>query len=165
MGHGGDEKSKRFCSCWSTLYGNRIGCCHASFNEGGETTERGDPKFADHVELAVSVLRGEEKLGRKPHDLVDVVTDLALGASGTLAARSLAPLAVDSTVRRQAAAVISEGFRSLFNQPTAMAVVKRHAPNIPYWHATTRYSRAGNLQAVLDELFDAHVDSGEVSCD
>mgnify|MGYP000123485928 CR=1 FL=1 len=110
-----------------------------------------DTRFGDHVELLQKVLAKEERLGRKPEDLAEVVTELALGAPGILAARSLAASRCSEVVRQRGAARVAEGFRTLLNQPTAMGVVRREG--VPYWRATLRYAIAGCLQAVLDEHF------------
>ena len=59
---------------------------------------------------------------------------------------------MDAAVRQLGAAMVAEGFRTLFNQPTAMGVVRRDE-DVPYWRATLRYAIAGCLQAVLDEHF------------
>lgn len=118
--------------------------------EGAAGDDRG---FSAHVALLRALLGGEHKLGRKPSNLVEVVTELALGAPGVLAARSLRPTNASASVRQRAAALVAEGFRTLFNQPTAMAVVQRLAPELPYWRACLRYAIAGCLQAVLDEHF------------
>lgn len=90
-----------------------------------EGAEGDDTRFAEHVGLLRRVLAGEERLGRKPDDLAEVVTELALGAPGILAARSLAATRCSQTVRQRGAAKVAEGFRTLFNQPTAMEVVRR----------------------------------------
>lgn len=119
--------------------------------EGGAVD---DSRFADHVERLRRVVRGDEPLGAKPADLADVVTELALGAPAVLAARSLRPVGATDLERQRAAAVVAEGLRTLFNQPTAMAVVRRLAPkDTPYWRATLHYAIAGCLQAVFDEHF------------
>lgn len=112
-----------------------------------------DSRFADHVEMLRAVVQGKEKLGARPHDLADVLTDLALGAPGVLAMRALRPLGATTLARQRAAALVAEGFRTLFNQPIAMAIVKRLHPDVPYWQATLRYAIDGGLQAVLDEHF------------
>lgn len=130
----------------------------AAGEESLETEGAGgdDTRFAEHVGLLRKVLAGEERLGRKPDELAEVVTELALGAPGILAARSLAATGcsepVDAVVRQRGAAMVAEGFRTLFNQPTAMGVVRRDE-DVPYWRATLRYAIAGCLQAVLDEHF------------
>ena len=48
-----------------------------------------DTRFAEHVELLRAVLAGEERLGRKPEERAEVVTELALGAPGDLGGAEL----------------------------------------------------------------------------
>ncbi len=114
-----------------------------------------DTRFAEHVALLRKVVAGEERLGRKPEELAEVVTELALGAPGSLAARSLAATGcsepLDRAVRQRGAAMVAEGFRTLLRQPTAMGLVQREG--LAYWRATLRYAVAGCLQTVLDEHF------------
>ena len=113
-----------------------------------------DSRFDEHVQYLARVVAGEHKLGAKPDDLGEVITELALGAPGILAARSLRPIGGSNVSRQRGAAVIAEGLRTLFNQPTAMAVVRRFGgDDVPYWRASLRYAIAGGLQAVLDEHF------------
>jgi hypothetical protein len=45
------------------------------------------------------------------------------------------------------------GFRSLFNQPEAIALLQGLYPEPVYWQAALTYSFEGNLQAVLDEYY------------
>ena len=110
-------------------------------------------KKKSRVQALAEVVHGGTALGRKPDDLAEVVTELALGAPGILAARSLLPTKASALARRRAAAMVAEGFRTLFNQPTALAVVRRLHPEVAYWRATLRYGIDGGLQAVLDEHF------------
>jgi hypothetical protein len=100
----------------------------------------------------LDLIEGKTRLGRKPADLVGVVSELALGAPGILAARSLRCVGAGDEARRRAAARVGEGFRSLFNQPAATALIRREMPDdLPYWRAVLQYADAGNLQALLDE--------------
>ena len=110
-------------------------------------------RFADHTKEFLRAFRGETTLGSRPNDLVEVLTEIALGAPGTLAARTFRALKINQSVRQSAAGQVAEGFRSLFNQPTAMALLGQIFPKIPYWQKVLRYTFAGNLQAVLDEYF------------
>lgn len=111
-------------------------------------------------ELALQMLRGvpDEPLRRRPDDLVDVITEMALAAPATVAARSLRRDGLGDVARWQAAAAVGEGFRTLFNRPTARGIVERRygswdgPDRVPYWRAVLRYGLDGCLQALLDEL-------------
>ena len=97
-------------------------------------------------------------LGRRPPDLAELLTDLALGSPAILAARSLRGGAnVRDDARRRLGALIAEAFWRLFNRPAVIALLRQLAPataardESAYWRLVLRYCRQGNLQAVLDE--------------
>ena len=97
-------------------------------------------------------------LGRRPPDLVDLLTEIALGSPAILAARCLRPAMQDDDVRRRLAAHVAGAFWSLFNQPAVIALLRQLAAGTGtarqesvYWRLVLRYCRDGNLQAVLDE--------------
>ena len=98
------------------------------------------------------------RLGRRPPDLAELLTDLALGSPAILAARSLrAGASVGDDARRRLGAFIADAFWRLFNRPAVIALVRQLAPataardEAAYWRLVLRYCRQGNLQAVLDE--------------
>ena len=123
-----------------------------------------------------------ESLGRRPADLAELLTDLALGSPAILAARSLQGGAnVGDDARRRLGALIAEAFWRLFNRPAVIALLRQLAPataardESAYWRLVLRYCRQGNLQAVLDEQWhllwdqeswseDAGVDETAAKC-
>lgn len=123
-----------------------------------ETDESGHhgSGFNQHCEeLARAFELPDDALGRPPDDLVEVLADLALAGPGTCALRSLMRLASDEARDGieilNAAATIAEGLRTLFNQPTAMSLLRESDSAIPYWRRVLSYGLSGNLQSVLDE--------------
>ncbi len=97
-------------------------------------------------------------LGRRPPELAELLTDLALGSPAILAARSLrGGSSVGDDTRRRLAALIAEAFWRLFNRPAVIALLRQLAPataardESAYWRLVLRYCQQGNLQAVLDE--------------
>ena len=97
-------------------------------------------------------------LGRRPPDLAELLTDLALGSPAILAARSLrGGASVGDDTRRRLAALIADAFWRLFNRPAVIALLRQLAPataardESAYWRLVLRYCQQGNLQAVLDE--------------
>ena len=97
-------------------------------------------------------------LGRRPPDLAELLTDLALGSPAILAARSLrGGGSVGDDTRRRLGAFIADAFWRLFNRPAVIALLRQLAPataardESAYWRLVLRYCRQGNLQAVLDE--------------
>ena len=112
--------------------------------------------FGQYVDDLLAIDPGD--LGRRPPDLVDLLTDLALGSPAILAARSLSGGAsVGDDKRRRLAALIADAFWRLFNRPAVIALLRQLAPataardESAYWRLVLRYCQQGNLQAVLDE--------------
>ncbi|MGU5617653.1 helicase-related protein [Aeromonas caviae] len=115
-------------------------------------------RFKEHIDLLVSMAEDKIPLGPKPEDLVDVLCDLALAGPGVCALRALHRIgtgldAADSSLL-SAAARIASGFRSLFNMPETIAMLRGSGEDT-YWRLTLQYGIDGNIQSVLDEY--AHV--------
>lgn len=115
--------------------------------------------FDAHLERAAQVDPGQ--LGRRPDDLVEVLTQMALGGLGVCALRALSRVTVgledvrDIDVRNQASSV-SWALRNLLNQPELMALVRGAAgEGAAYWKDVLAHCVDGGLTAVLDEY--AHV--------
>ena len=111
-------------------------------------------RFKDHIDLLVSMAEGKIPLGPQPHDLVDVLCDLALAGPGVCALRALRRIGTELDASDpnllSAAARIASGFRSLFNMPETIAMLRGSGEDT-YWRLTLQYGIDGNLQAVLDE--------------
>jgi hypothetical protein len=111
-------------------------------------------RFKDHIDLLVSMAEGNIPLGPQPDDLVDVLCDLALAGPGVCALRALhrigAGLDAADPNLLSAAARIASGFRSLFNMPETIAMLRGSGEDT-YWRLTLQYGIDGNLQSVLDE--------------
>jgi len=113
-----------------------------------------ETRFKDHIDMLVSAAEGGISLGPQPDDLVDVLCDLALAGPGVCALRALHRIATDLDISDSnllsAAARIASGFRTLFNMPETIAMLRGSAEET-YWRLTLQYGINGNLQAVLDE--------------
>jgi hypothetical protein len=125
--------------------------------EWGENDSR--TVFEAHLARAAQVDPGE--LGRRPEDLAEVLTQMALGGLGVCALRALSRVTVgledvrDFDVRNYASS-ISWALRNLLNQPELMAVVRGAAEDgASYWKDVLTHCVNGGLTAVLDEY--AHV--------
>ena len=99
-----------------------------------------------------------EALGRRPKNLTERLTEVALGSPAILALRCLKfPSSLDDGARRRLAVTIGDAFWSLFNQPAVISLMRQLAgagagrDESAYWRLVLRYCRQGNLQAVLDE--------------
>ena len=110
------------------------------------------------VEAGVdAAVRGSLAYGRPPADLAEALATRSVAGPATSALRALTR-ATGSETRaatgaRDAAARIAWSFRTLFNLPEAMALIRGERPGdeTPYWRQVVDYCAAGNLQAVLDE--------------
>jgi hypothetical protein len=115
--------------------------------------------FQEHVAYFREAAAGKFVLGRAPDDLLDVLTEFALGSPGVCAMRALCRVAPDlpmvSSTMLSAAARVGEGMRSLFNQPEVTGFLQADTETPAYWRRVLSYCIDGNLQAVLDEY--AHV--------
>ena len=125
----------------------------SGWNSATQDHESGT-RFKDHIDLLVSMAEGNIPLGPQPNDLVDVLCDLALAGPGVCALRALRRIgtgldASDPNLL-SAAARIASGFRSLFNMPETIAMLRGSGEDT-YWRLTLQYGIDGNLQAILDE--------------
>jgi len=121
---------------------------------GGDDSGTG---WADHVEQARLTAGGAVPSGRPPSDLPDVLALMAVAGPGTCALRALRSQIGQKKGERElhardAAAEIAWGFRTLFNQPEAMGLIRGLSDSDrPYWQQVLAYCAEGGLQAVLDE--------------
>jgi hypothetical protein len=113
---------------------------------------------ADQLDAALRP-RGGLSLGRPPGDLVAVLAKLVLAGPAVCALRSLkraAPgLALDAPALLDAAATVAAGFRTLFNVPESIAILRADERSDRYWLLTLDHGLHGNVGALLDE--QAHV--------
>lgn len=99
------------------------------------------------------------ELGRQPKGLADLLTDVALGSPGIIAARTLAAAGLEEQERRARATQLAHAFWKLFNRPAVICLLQQiydrgsaGEENI-YWRRVLRYCMDGNLQAVMDEAW------------
>lgn len=111
-------------------------------------------RFKDHIDFLVQVAEGQVQLGPKPDDLADVLCELALAAPGVCALRALLRVGCKmdpyNSHLLSAAARIASGFRSLFNMPETITMLRGTGED-SYWRLTLQYGIKGNLQSMLDE--------------
>ena len=83
-----------------------------------------------------------QSLGRRPDALAELLTDVALGSPAVLASRCLrAGTGVDDDTRRRLAVTIADAFRSLFNRPAVIALIRRLGAESPRPEAVGERSR------------------------
>jgi len=119
---------------------------------GGED----DSWLPRHIELFRSAAEGtlEDELGPAPDDLVEVLVDLALGSPAVCAMRALGRIAPGLEPNDRSllgsAAVVADGFRTLYNLPESILLLRSTDDDV-YWRLALQHAIDGNLQAVLDE--------------
>ena len=132
---------------------------------GAQEDEDEGSRWVDHVGEAkklvntkvAGAVRAPLGLGRPPTNLAEVLATRSVAGPATCALRALTRASGPETraalATRDGAARIAWSFRTLFNRPEAMALVRGERPgdNTPYWRQVVDYCAAGNLQAVLDE--------------
>jgi hypothetical protein len=126
-----------------------------------DSTEAGEhSSWLKHLERFQRLARGEVPIGAPPKDLPAVLTLLAIAGPGVAALRALARVtggvpALRRPEARLQAARIGWAFRTLFNAPEVMSLVRGMNGAEPYWRRVLEYCADGCLSAVLDEY--AHV--------
>jgi hypothetical protein len=115
-----------------------------------------DTFFKQHVRRFKDFYASPEQLGPRPGNLVDVLTKLALASPAVAALRSLLRLRDNEPLETaphlmQCAARVGAGFRTLFNLPETITLLRGINDKEPYWERTLDYGISGNLQAVMDE--------------
>lgn len=124
-----------------------------SLSYGFAYEESDDPsRFSEHVEEAARIEL--EDLGRRPEDLGEVLSSLAIGGPGVCAARALArsgmPDDLASRALQNAASNMAWSLRNHFNKPEVMGLVVSQERR-PYWQDVLSYCVDGCLQSILDE--------------
>ena len=132
---------------------------------GEQQDEDEESRWFDHVREARKLVAaghaaaacGTLDFGRPPKDLAEALAARAVAGPATSALRALTRAPGPETrlalPARDAAARIAWSFRSLFNLPESMALIRGERPGdeTPYWRQVVDYCAAGNLQAVMDE--------------
>jgi len=123
--------------------------------KGEEETET---YFKQHVDYFRNYFSNpcEFNLGRKPPDLIEVLTKFAIASPAVVALRSLLRLRKHKKLEAvpqllKSAALIASGFRTLYNLPESITLIRSMYKDKPYWEGVLDYGFSGNLQAVLDE--------------
>lgn len=130
-----------------------------------EGDNAGDGLRGHIQEAEAMVAAGVSALGRPPADLVEVLSEMAVGSPTVCALRAISAvtgLSVDEWDAVKNAAWIGAEFRSFFNAPEVTGLIAqsvedaaREEQSSGYWRSVVRHCIDGNLQAVMDE--HAHV--------
>lgn len=126
--------------------------------------ERGEG-LREHLELFRQTMDHaiDSPLGRPPADLLQVLSLMAVAAPGVCALRALRrqspSLNLDSSELLCGAVRISEGFRTLFNLPESIALLRGDGQEGSYWRLSLCHCLEGNIQSLLDEQVHCLVES------
>lgn len=148
----------------------------AAIWQRGEDLDGDTTHWTEHVDRVRTLLQ-ERKLGRQPSDLAQVLSCMALAGPAICAYRSLLRALPDGeddlieqssllTAVRDTAAQIGWSFRSLYNVPEIMALIRGlkqrqrgGRTSEPYWRMTLEYGVDGCLQAVMDEYMHLQLEA------
>ena len=127
------------------------------WRDGGSLPIPNPEVFSAYIDDLLAI--EPDSLGRRPPNLAELLTDVALGSPAIVAARCLRSLGgLDAGLRRRLGVRIADAFWSLFNQPAVICLIRQastggadEGDESAYWRRVLRYCRQGNLQAVLDE--------------
>ena len=130
---------------------------HWASADDGAVGRPGSGAFPDYLRDLQDV--DLENLGRQPEGLVDLLTDVAMGAPGIIATRTLAPAGLSDRERRSQATRLAEAYWHLFNRPAVTSLLEQmdspdeNPSEEAYWQRVLRYCVDGNLQSVMDETW------------
>ncbi|MCL4744336.1 MAG: helicase [Burkholderiaceae bacterium] len=119
--------------------------------------------WLEHVGYAAEFALGKAKPeGRVPEDLPELLALIAIAGPANCALRALGHTlgaAHTDPALRHSAGRTAWGFRSLFNTPEVIALIRGMNGAEPYWRRALEYCAAGCLQSVLDEYVHVLVES------
>ena len=122
----------------------------------------GKDGFHKHIEALREAANSKCVAGEPADDALDLLVDLALGSPAICALRALRrvvpELGWDHPALLTAATHVAWGFRTLFNHPDSVALL-RAEDHDRYWHSVLTYGARHNLQAVLDEYVHCLVEA------
>ena len=117
--------------------------------------------FKEHV-AELRTVATDRQFGPVGKTLIDLLVDVSLGSPAVCALRALRRIAPDldwdDHRLLEAASQVAWGFRTLFNQHDAVALLRKEDDD-RYWRRVLTYGVEHNLQAVLDEYVHYLVDA------
>ncbi len=125
-----------------------------------DSEKSADAGWSDHVEEAKKLFMGELTLGKPPSDLPEILAKMAISGPANCALRTIKRVTEGDGNNRSPDIRIQAGriawsFRTLFNIPTTINLIRGHNRNEPYWERVLEYCADGCIQSVLDEY--AHI--------
>ncbi len=122
-----------------------------------------ESRFLEHIQMFKKHFRKPREIGRPPRDLIPVLAKITLASPAVSVLRAMLRFCKLYDIGRSgdwllsSAARVAMGFRSLFNLPETMTLIRGQSPSdyARYWESVLDYCVDGNLQSVLDEY--AHI--------
>lgn len=123
-------------------------------DESDKPRIHGKEGFHKHIEALRGAANSKCVAGEPADEALDLLIDLALGSPAICALRALRrvvpELGWDDPTLLTAATHVAWGFRTIFNHPDSVALLRTEDQD-RYWHSVLTYGARHNLQAVLDE--------------
>ncbi len=123
--------------------------------------EDSDSRFADHIKEFWKYFDLQRPLGQQPNDLIDILAKIAIASPAVVCLRSFLRLSNEkdkdidsfSDILISSAAKAAIGFRSLFNLPDSITLLRNicKGEDERYWETVLDYCMNGNIQSVMDE--------------
>ena len=119
--------------------------------------------WLEHVRYAAELaIDKRSPKGRAPEDLPELLALVAVAGPANCALRAMGhtlQAAFTDHALRHSAGNTAWGFRSLFNTPEVISLIRGMNGEEPYWRRVLEYCAAGCLQSVLDEYVHMLVES------
>jgi hypothetical protein len=124
-----------------------------------EAKGRDESRFAEYVGMFCKMFYEPSDLGEPPDDLFEVLSKVALASPAVVTLRSIMRMINKEENAESGANLMGSvakaalGFRTLFNIPSTISMLRRYARSEEsrYWETVLDYCVQGNLQSVLDE--------------
>lgn len=122
--------------------------------------------FLQHLEILQNTVKDKKlKLGRKPKDLLDVMSAIALASPAVCAMRTYQRIG-GKDYRSDMSSQLAKIFINRMNTPESTAVIEAvygKSSDDAHWKNLLQYCKAGNFQAMLDEYAHILVESNGLS--
>ncbi|MCQ2977817.1 MAG: helicase, partial [archaeon] len=103
-----------------------------------------------------NIYNKKEKLGKKPADLINILSNIAIASPANCIYRSFKKESqIENDKLRKLAIRPSRSFMKYMGQIQSMSIVElsyKSKSKVPYWKKALKYSKQGNIQAMFDEF-------------
>lgn len=117
-------------------------------------------QFIKHInalkETFDNIYNKKEKLGKKPADLINILSNIAIASPANCIYRSFKKESqIENDKLRKLAIRPSRSFMKYMGQIQSISIVElsyTSKSKVPYWKKALKYSKQGNIQAMFDEF-------------